>query len=133
MEEAPFSTRARCLRPPEVLRLIRLSISAAHADGVLAPQENNAILAKAPEFGVKGAVQFELETPTALSEIVAGVTYPRQKEDMYTLAFAIAHADEGVTGTEKIYLAQLANLLGHDPGTTARLEQSAAAQIQNQH
>jgi len=39
-------------------------------------------------------------------------------------------ADEGVSGAERIYLAQLANHLGLEPETTARLEEETAARIE---
>ena len=38
-------------------------------------------------------------------------------------------ADEQVTGAERIYLAQLANLLGLDPAATQQLETATAAKI----
>jgi hypothetical protein len=38
-------------------------------------------------------------------------------------------ADESVSGGERIFLAQLAHLLGLDPAATARLESEAAARI----
>ena len=41
------------------------------------------------------------------------------------LAFAILRADEQVRGAERIYLAQLANLLGLDPATVQELEADA--------
>ena len=46
------------------------------------------------------------------SEIVAGVTDAREKQALYTLAFSIVRADESVSGAERIYLAQLAALIG---------------------
>jgi uncharacterized membrane protein YebE (DUF533 family) len=38
-------------------------------------------------------------------------------------------ADEQVNGAERIYLAQLAHLLGLDAATVARLETATAARI----
>jgi uncharacterized membrane protein YebE (DUF533 family) len=67
-----------------------------------------------------------------LAEIVAGVSNPRVKLDMYILAFTIVHADEGVSGAERIYLAQLAHQLGLDAGATDRLEEEVAARLEQE-
>ena len=40
----------------------------------------------------------EIESPRPLGEVVAGVTDPQFKEQLYTLAFTIVRADEAVTG-----------------------------------
>jgi uncharacterized membrane protein YebE (DUF533 family) len=104
-------------------------ISAARADGELGPAERERILAEAREVGAEVLVQRELESPRPLGEIVAGVTDPQFKEQLYTLAFAIVRADEAVTGGERIYLAQLANRLSLDAAAVSRLESEAAARI----
>jgi uncharacterized membrane protein YebE (DUF533 family) len=108
---------------------MRLMISAARADGELGPAERERILAEAREVGAEGLVLRELESPQPLGEVVAGVTDPQFKEQLYTLAFTIVRADETVTGGERIYLAQLANRLGLDAAAVARLEAEAAARI----
>ena len=115
--------------PPEVVRLVRLVVSAARADGTLTDQEQQAILEQARAVGAEHIVARELRSAFTLSQIVAGVTDPKQREELYTLAFAIVRGDEQVTGGERIYLAQLANQLNLDPATTARLERDAAARI----
>ena len=74
-------------------------------------------------------MDYEVRNPRPLSEIAAGVSDPRAKEEMYQLAFAVVRADESVSGAERIYLAQLAHALGLDPQATARLESEAAARI----
>ena len=71
----------------------------------------------------------ELPLAKRLAEIVSGVHDPQLRADLYTLAFTIVRADEGVSGAERIYLAQLAHHLGLDPATRDRLEQEAAAKI----
>jgi uncharacterized membrane protein YebE (DUF533 family) len=71
----------------------------------------------------------ELQTLRPLAEIVGGVTDPKLKADLYTLAFTLVRADESVTGAERIYLAQLAHQLGLDATAAARLESEAAAHI----
>ena len=60
---------------------------------------------------------------------MAGVTDPKLKEDLYTLAFGIVRADETVTGGERIYLAQLAHQLEIEPDAVTRLESEAASRI----
>jgi len=115
--------------PGPVLRLLRLMISAARADGELGPAERERIMAEAREVGAEALVQRELDAPRPLGEVVAGVTDPQFKEQLYTLAFTIVRADEAVTGGERIYLAQLANRLSLDAATVSRLEAEAAARI----
>ena len=115
--------------PGPVARLLRVMISAARADGELGPAERERILAEAREVGADELVRQELDAPRPLGELVAGVSDPELKQQLYTLAFVIVRADETVTGGERIYLAQLANRLSLDPATVARLESEAAARI----
>lgn len=115
--------------PAEMLRLVRLTIAAARADGRLADLERAAILEQARTVGAESVVEQELQSPRPLVEIVAGVADPNTKEQLYVLAFAVVRADESVSGGERIFLAQLAHALGLDPATIARLESEAAAGI----
>ena len=115
--------------PPAGLRLMRLMISAARADGELGPAEREHILAQAREVGAEALVRREIESPRPLGEIVAGVSDPQLKEQLYTLAFTIVRADEAVAGGERIYLAQLAHRLSLDPAAVSRLEAEAAARV----
>jgi uncharacterized membrane protein YebE (DUF533 family) len=115
--------------PPDLLRLVRLTISAARADGALSAEEQEAIVAHARSVGAEQLVDYEVRNPRPLADITAGVADPRAREEMYAMAFAVVRADEAVTGAERIYLAQLAHALGLDPATTARIEQEAAARI----
>jgi len=115
--------------PEPVLRVVRLMISAAGADGNLGPEEREAILAEARAAGAEHAVARELEAPRPLADIVAGVGDTKLREDLYTLAFGIVRADETVTGAERIYLAQLGHQLGLEPDDVARLEAQAASRI----
>lgn len=118
--------------PPAILRMVRLTVSAARADGTLSGEERESILAQARTVGAESFVLGELERTTPLGEIVAGVTDAREKQALYALAFSIVRADDGVTGAERIYLAQLAALLGLDPATTAQWEQETASRIDAQ-
>ena len=115
--------------PEDVLRLVRLTISAARADGTLTPEEEATILEHARTVGAEAFVQRELKSSFTLAQIAGGVTDPRQREEMYTLAVALVRGDEQVTGGERVYLAQLAHQLGLDAATTARLETEAAQRI----
>ena len=115
--------------PPDVLRVVRLTIAAARVDGRLTDEERATILEQARAVGAEAAVQQEIHAPRPLAEIVAGVTDPAAKRQIYQLAFAVMRADETVTGGERIFLAQLAHLLGLDPAATAQLESEAAARI----
>lgn len=114
--------------PPAVLRVIRLIVSAARADGTLSPVEESAILQQAKTVGAEHIVSDELRQPTPLQAIVAGVD-PAQCNDLYTLAYAIVRADQDVSGAERIYLAQLAHHLGLSPGDVTSLEEAAAERI----
>lgn len=115
--------------PPEVARLVRLAASAANADGTLSQAEREAIVTEARRAGVDVPVDEVLQARYPLAEIVAGVTSDAERRDLYVLAFAIVRADEGVSGAERIYLAQLAHALGLDATAVAALERETAAAI----
>lgn len=115
--------------PPEVGRLVRLAASAANADGTLSDAERQAIAAEAHRAGVSLPADELLQARSPLGEIVAGVTSDAERRDLYVLAFAIVRADEGVSGAERIYLAQLAHALGLDAAAAAALERETAAAI----
>jgi uncharacterized membrane protein YebE (DUF533 family) len=127
---APSAAPSSTLDLPEpVVRLVRLMVSAARCDGTLGPSERDLILGRARAVGAETAVARELASPRPLGEIVAGVTDPEMKADLYTLAFAVVRADETVTGAERIYLAQLASHLGLDAEAVTRLEAEAGSHI----
>jgi uncharacterized membrane protein YebE (DUF533 family) len=111
----------------DATRMARLAVSAANADGALSEQERASILQHA---GVAtDLVAEELDQRRPLAEIVAGVTDAAQRATLYVLAFTVIKADEQVSGAERIYLAQLAHLLGLDPATVQALEKDATARI----
>lgn len=118
--------------PDPVLRLIRLAVSAARADGDLSDKERALILERAREAGLEAAVETELAAPHPLSEIVRGLTHEEGRKELYVLAFTIVRADETVSGAERIYLAQLAHQLGLDAASVAALERETAAKIDAQ-
>ena len=115
--------------PPEVLRVLRVTLAAARADGDLAPRERDAILTRARELGAEPLITAEIDRPHALADIVAGVGDPQAQRDLYTLAFAIVRADETITDQERAWLTGLAGQLHLDPATSAGLEQQAASRI----
>jgi uncharacterized membrane protein YebE (DUF533 family) len=117
---------------PDTMRVLRLAISAANADGVVTDDERNAILEQARSAGVGGLVEAEFSQPRPLREIVAGVTDSNDRATLYVLAFSVLRGDEQPSGAERIYLAQLANLLGLDPADSERLERNTATSIDKQ-
>jgi uncharacterized membrane protein YebE (DUF533 family) len=114
---------------PGVLRVIRLTLSAARADGTLSEAERTSILTQARAAGVEALVAAELDGPVSLEQIVGGVEDASERADLYTLAFTIVRADESVSGAERIYLAQLAHRLALTREDVERLESEAAARI----
>ena len=115
-----------------VVRVIRLAVSAAKADGALADDERALIMARAKEAGLEAVVEAELAQMRPLADIVRGVTDPQMKKELYVLAFTIVRADESVSGAERIYLAQLAHQLGLDAASVASLEAETAAKIDSE-
>ena len=118
--------------PSDALRMIRLAIAAASADGTFSDDDRGKIVEQARGAGAEHLVEHELQNRRPLAEIVSGVTDPAQRATLYVLAFSIIRADESVSGAERIFLAQLANQLGLDPATVAKLEAGAAARIDSQ-
>jgi uncharacterized membrane protein YebE (DUF533 family) len=116
--------------PPSILQLLRLMISAARADGEIGPAERERILAEAREVGAFEAVERELALRRPLAEVVTGADDPELKRQLYALAYTIVRADAAVTGGERIYLAQLANRLGLDGTSVARLEAEVSRRIE---
>ncbi len=127
---ASASAAEPALNPRDsLLRLVRLTISAARADGNLSLEERGRILEHARGVGLESEVAAEIQQPRPLAEIVGGVRDAALKADLYRLAFSIVRADEAVSGAERIYLAQLAARLGLDAAATAGIEREAAAGI----
>ena len=113
----------------EAVRLVRLAISAANADGVMTEKERAAVVQQAQSAGVGAEVERELNHPRPLAEIVAGINDPAQRATLYVLAFTVLRADEQVSGAERIYLAQLAHLLNLGPADVQRLEKDTGERI----
>jgi uncharacterized membrane protein YebE (DUF533 family) len=118
--------------PTDILRVVRLAVSAARADGTLSAEERNLIREHARAAGLESIVDAELSVTRPLADIVGGVTDSTAKRDLYILAFTIVRADEAVTGAERVYLAQLAYQLGLSTETVGQLEAETAAKIDSQ-
>ena len=114
---------------PDALRIVRLAISAAYADGSVSDTERAAILDHAKTAGVSEIIETEMQQPRPLADIVSGISDAAQRATMYVLAYSMVRGDEQPTGAERIYLAQLANLLGLDVATVQQLEDKAAHRI----
>jgi len=128
----PNVTGAAAAVPPDALRMIRLAIAAAAADGSFTDADRATILDQARGAGAEHLVETEIAQPRPIAEIVAGISDAAQRATLYVLAFGIIRADEGVSGAERIFLAQLANQLGLDPATVQKLESDASARIDAQ-
>ena len=87
------------------------------------------MLQQARSADASAVLQRELAQPRPLGEIVAGVSDEAHRATMYVLAFTVLRADEQISNTERIYLAQLANLLGLDPTVTQALEKDTGERI----
>lgn len=118
--------------PKDALRMVRLAISAANADGAMNEAERAAVIAQANASGGSELVGFELNQRRPLADIVSGVTDPAQRATLYVLAFTVLRADEQITGAERIYLAQLAHLLGLAPEDVTKFEADASQRIDAQ-
>jgi uncharacterized membrane protein YebE (DUF533 family) len=118
--------------PEDALRMIRLAISAGSADGSLGEKERAAVLEQARAAGAEHLIDRELQQRRPLAEIVGGISDPAGRATLYVLAFGVIRADESVSGAERIYLAQLAYLLGLDPETVTRLEHEASIRIDSE-
>ena len=128
LPQSPVPVTAASVQP-DVLRVLRLTLAAARADGTLEPRERDAILARAKEVGAEPLIAAEVDRPKDLGEIVGDVEDQRMRQDLYTLAYAIVRADEQVSDRERSWLTELAGHLRVDAGTVAGLEQQAAARI----
>jgi uncharacterized membrane protein YebE (DUF533 family) len=126
---APLPVTGSNAVSPDTMRLLRLAISAAGADGTVTDDERKAIIEQARGAGVGELVEAEMSQPRPLREIVAGVTDANERATLYVLAFTVVRGDEQPGGAERIYLAQLANLLGLDAAEAQRLERNAATSI----
>lgn len=125
---APAAVRADGLAP-DVVRLVRLLIAAARADGDLRPEEGALIARHAAEAGAEALVRTELQGQPDLADVVGSVSDAAAAAELYSLAFAVLRADEDVNGDERRWLEELEQLLGLDPPTARRLEEAVTRGI----
>ena len=112
------------------LRMIRLAVSAANADGAMTDQEQAAILQRARADGHADLAEQEFRAgASALRDRGGSDAIRRSRRPCTYCAFTIVRADERVTPPERIYLAQLAHLLGLDRATVATLEEDTGERI----
>lgn len=123
------AVRASAAPDEATLRIVRLAISAAFADGSVNEHERAAILQQARSAGAGDIIEQELRYPKPVADIAAGVTDPAQRATLYVLAFTILRADEQLSASERIYLTQLATVLGLEPQTVAALEKDVGDRI----
>jgi len=112
------------------MRIVRLAISAANADGAIDAAERAAILEQATAAGVGEIVGAELARPRPLAEIVRGVDDEADRRALYAVAFGVVRGDEQPNGAERIYLAKLADLLSLEPAAAQDLERRTVQGIQ---
>ena len=113
----------------ERVRLVRLAVSAASADGAMNEKERAALVQQVTAAGAAELLERELANPRPLPEVIAGVSDQADRATLYLLAYTILRADEQISGAERIYLAQLANLLGLDPPLVQTLEKNTGERI----
>ncbi len=114
---------------PDMLRLVRLTIAAALCDGKLSDDERSRLVADARAANIESLVNRELMNPKSLEEIVEGEIDEAHRRDLYTLAFSVVRADEGVNDRERAWLDRLAEQLELDPSTAMSIEKSTAERI----
>ena len=93
------------------LRQLRLVLAAAQADDHVSTKEMQRVLDRARTAGAESGLLLDLATTNAIESIVAGVTDITEQRELYAHAFAILRADEGVSDTERAWLARLAGAL----------------------
>lgn len=105
-------------------QLIRTMIAAAHADGTMDEQEEQAILErmKADELSQEERMFLltELHNPQSIDELTAGITDPSAAQAMYMLAVSAIEID---TDAERQWLDQLAGKLGISKAIQAFIEE----------
>ncbi len=108
------------------VRLIRVMVAAAHADGQLDEEEERRILERLQEQGLsREERQFllqELHAPKGIEELTAGVDSPMIAQTLYSLAVATIIID---TDEERRWLDALAASLGVSPAMQRFIEQDA--------
>jgi uncharacterized membrane protein YebE (DUF533 family) len=108
------------------LRMIRVMIAAAHADGILDVAEEKAILDKMRGADLSGEEKMfildELHHPKTLAELADGITDPATAKTMYMLAVSAIEID---TEAERTWLNELGSSLSLSPQIMQFIEDQA--------
>lgn len=112
----PMPAAQVAVRTEQAMHLLRAMITAAHADGLMDPQEREAILGRAREAGLDAeeieALDAEIRAPFTLEQLV--VRTPAQlRPETYAAALIAITAD---TAEERAFLDRLASQLQLDDG-----------------
>lgn len=112
---------------PSQLRLLRIMVAAAHADGMLDPAERASIVAELESQELSSDertfIAQELSNPRRVSDIVQGVVDASEKERGYAAACVAIVVD---TDAEKKFLSEL----GHALGLTDERRKAIAREVQ---
>jgi uncharacterized membrane protein YebE (DUF533 family) len=105
-------------------RLIQVMAAAAHADGVMDAEEEQAVLDKLRGAELSQEEKMfmlnELHQPKSMDELVDGITDPTIAKTMYMLAVATIEID---TEAERAWLNTLADRLGISPSMRTFIEE----------
>ncbi len=116
--------------PPDQLarRMIQAMIAAAHADGTLDQDEEQAILEKLRNAELSGEEKMflldELRHPRSIEELTIGITDPASAKTMYLLAAGAITVD---TDAERQWLDTLGQALGLSPAVRKFLEEQTGS------
>ncbi|HYE48502.1 MAG TPA: tellurite resistance TerB family protein [Azospirillaceae bacterium] len=98
----------------KAMLLIRAMVAAANADGVISPQERQAILSKLDAAGAgpeeRRAVERELADPPSIDDIVRQVNDPEMAEQVYIASEVAVGADSPAGESYLRYLADRLHL-----------------------
>jgi uncharacterized membrane protein YebE (DUF533 family) len=130
-ETAPVASQPAGTPPPAgpaaqelSVRLIRIMVAAAHADGTMDAAEERAVLDKMRGAELSQEEKLfllnELHQPRGLEELTAGITDPSVAKTMYMLAVAAISID---TERERAWLNELAGRLGISQEIQAFIEE----------
>jgi len=105
-------------------RMIQVMIAAAHADGTMDEQEEQAVLERLRGSGLgqeeKMFLLTEMHTPRSIDELTAGISDPSTAKAMYMLAVGAANID---TEAERRWFDQLAARLGISKAVQSFIEE----------
>ena len=111
--QAMQAGQSAALSEQTAVRLIRVMVAAAHADGAMDAEEERAVLEKLRGADVSQEEKMflldELHRPCRVEDLVEGVSDPGLAKTMYILAFAAINVD---TEAERAWLDRLAAGLG---------------------